>query len=130
MTIFLNGKPCEAVEGESVLTVALRNGFDIPHYCTHEDLPIDANDWKLGLVVGPLGAGKGLLRRRVDVAPQAVLLVLQGPAEGEPRGPQRVREVEQEGVLVSERKANARYFKANKEYPLYEEYKNIDERFI
>ncbi len=43
MTIFLNGKPCEAVEGESVLTVALRNGFDIPHYCTHPDLPVDAN---------------------------------------------------------------------------------------
>ena len=36
-----------------------------------------------------------------------------------------INNMEQEGVLVSERKANARYFKANKEYPLYEEYKNI-----
>jgi predicted nucleotidyltransferase len=36
-----------------------------------------------------------------------------------------INNMEREGVLVSERKANARYFKANKEYPLYEEYKNI-----
>ncbi|MCX5666850.1 MAG: nucleotidyltransferase domain-containing protein [Candidatus Omnitrophica bacterium] len=36
-----------------------------------------------------------------------------------------INSMEREGVLVSERKANARYFKANKEYPLYEEYKNI-----
>ena len=33
--------------------------------------------------------------------------------------------MEQEGILTSERKANARYFKVNKEYPLYDEYKNI-----
>ena len=43
VTVFLNGKSCNAQEGESILTVALREGFDIPHYCTHEDLPIDAN---------------------------------------------------------------------------------------
>ena len=30
-----------------------------------------------------------------------------------------------EGILVSEYKANARYFKANKDYPLYKELKNI-----
>jgi len=33
--------------------------------------------------------------------------------------------MEKEGVLVSEYKANARYFKANKEYPLYKELKSI-----
>ncbi len=33
--------------------------------------------------------------------------------------------MEKEGVLVSEYKANARYFKANKEYPLYREFKSI-----
>lgn len=36
-----------------------------------------------------------------------------------------INNMEKEGVLVSERKANARYFKANKEYPIYEEMKNI-----
>jgi len=36
-----------------------------------------------------------------------------------------INNMEKEGVIVSERKANARYFKANKDYPLYEEMKNI-----
>ena len=36
-----------------------------------------------------------------------------------------INSMEKEGILTSERKANARYFKANKEYPLYEEFKNI-----
>ncbi len=43
VTVYLNGQACDAQEGETILTVALRNGFDIPHYCTHPDLPIDAN---------------------------------------------------------------------------------------
>lgn len=33
--------------------------------------------------------------------------------------------MEQEGMVTSERRANARYFKVNKEYPLYDEYKRI-----
>ncbi len=33
--------------------------------------------------------------------------------------------MEKEGVLVSEYKANARYFKADKGYPLYKEFKSI-----
>ena len=36
-----------------------------------------------------------------------------------------INNMEREGILTSERKANARYFKANREYPLYKEYKNI-----
>lgn len=43
VTVFLNGTAVTATENESILAVALRSGFDIPHYCTHEDLPIDAN---------------------------------------------------------------------------------------
>jgi iron-only hydrogenase group A len=43
VTVYLNGKPYDAVEGESILAVALRNGVEIPHFCTHEDLPVDAN---------------------------------------------------------------------------------------
>jgi len=34
-------------------------------------------------------------------------------------------EMEREGILQSEYKANARYFRANKDYPLYDEYKSI-----
>jgi predicted nucleotidyltransferase len=36
-----------------------------------------------------------------------------------------INNMEEEGILVSERKANARYFSANKEYSLYDEMKNI-----
>lgn len=36
-----------------------------------------------------------------------------------------INNMEKEGVLTSERKANARYFMVNKEYPLYDELKNI-----
>lgn len=34
-------------------------------------------------------------------------------------------DMEREGILKSEYKANARYFRTNKDYPLYEEYKSI-----
>jgi predicted nucleotidyltransferase len=34
-------------------------------------------------------------------------------------------DMEREGILISEYKANARYFRANKDYPLYKEYKSI-----
>ena len=34
-------------------------------------------------------------------------------------------EMEREGILRSEYKANARYFRANRDYPLYNEYKSI-----
>lgn len=34
-------------------------------------------------------------------------------------------DMENKGILRSEYKANARYFRANKDYPLYEEYKSI-----
>jgi predicted nucleotidyltransferase len=34
-------------------------------------------------------------------------------------------DMEREGILTSVFKANARYFRANKDYPLYEEYKSI-----
>jgi predicted nucleotidyltransferase len=34
-------------------------------------------------------------------------------------------DMEREGIIKSEFKANARYFRANKDYPLYKEYKTI-----
>jgi iron-only hydrogenase group A len=43
VTIEINGKKCAGYEGESVLDIALRSGIDIPHFCTHPDLPVDAN---------------------------------------------------------------------------------------
>lgn len=36
-----------------------------------------------------------------------------------------INNMEKEGLLTSEYKANARYFKVNKEYPLYQELKSI-----
>jgi len=41
--IFINCEKIIAQKGENILAVALRNGFDIPYLCYHEDLPIDGN---------------------------------------------------------------------------------------
>lgn len=41
--ITINGKKCACHEGDSVLQAALKNDIDIPHFCYHEDLPVDAN---------------------------------------------------------------------------------------
>ena len=43
MTIYIDGQPYQAHEGQSVLQVAMANKVDIPHLCFHEDLPIEAN---------------------------------------------------------------------------------------
>ena len=43
ITITIDGKKYPAKTGESILQVAIRNNLDIPHFCYHEDLPIDAN---------------------------------------------------------------------------------------
>ena len=43
ISIMIDKKRCLCEEGERVLDVALRNKIDIPHFCYHEDLPIDAN---------------------------------------------------------------------------------------
>lgn len=41
--IIIDGKKIEAIEGETVLQVALRNNIDIPHLCQHPDLSVRAN---------------------------------------------------------------------------------------
>ncbi|MFC1659329.1 [FeFe] hydrogenase, group A [Pseudomonadota bacterium] len=41
--LFINNKEIAAKEGDTLLKVALNNGFDIPYYCYHPDLPIDGN---------------------------------------------------------------------------------------
>jgi iron-only hydrogenase group A len=41
--VWIDGKKCMAHEGESILQVAIRHDIDIPHFCYHEDLPMDAN---------------------------------------------------------------------------------------
>lgn len=38
VTLIINGKRCQAEEGEKVLEVALRNGFEIPYLCHHPAL--------------------------------------------------------------------------------------------
>ncbi len=43
ITVTIDGKRYTANPGETILQVAIRNGVDIPHFCYHEDLPIDAN---------------------------------------------------------------------------------------
>ncbi len=41
--IFINDTKYCCNKSDTVLQVALNNGIDIPHFCYHEDLPIDAN---------------------------------------------------------------------------------------
>lgn len=43
IAVIIDGKKFFAKPGESILQLALRNNIDIPHFCYHEDLPIDAN---------------------------------------------------------------------------------------
>ncbi len=38
MTIMIDGKPCECQKGEVILTVARRNGIEIPTLCQHKSL--------------------------------------------------------------------------------------------
>jgi iron-only hydrogenase group A len=41
--ITIDGQKCEAFPGESVLQATIRNKIDIPHFCYHEDLDVEAN---------------------------------------------------------------------------------------
>lgn len=43
ISIHIDGKKYDCKEGESVLQIAIRNGIDIPHFCYHEDLPLDVH---------------------------------------------------------------------------------------
>ena len=42
ISITIDNKKILCDEGESVLHCALRHGVEIPHFCYHEDLPVDA----------------------------------------------------------------------------------------
>jgi len=39
----INGVPCTAYKGESVIQAAQRAGMDIPHFCWHHDLSVPGN---------------------------------------------------------------------------------------
>ncbi|GAB1344758.1 NADH-quinone oxidoreductase subunit G [Gemmatimonas sp.] len=39
----INGEPCTAYKGESVIQAAQRAGVDIPHFCWHPDLSVPGN---------------------------------------------------------------------------------------
>src|SRR5215467_9758109 len=41
--ITINEHEIEAKQGQTVIQAALEHGIDIPHYCYHQDLPIDGN---------------------------------------------------------------------------------------
>lgn len=43
MKIFINGIPCECEKGEYILTIARRNGIDIPTLCHHDSFPGQAS---------------------------------------------------------------------------------------
>lgn len=43
MTVYINKKKYSAQTNESILQVAIKNGVEIPHFCYHEDLPVEAN---------------------------------------------------------------------------------------
>lgn len=41
--IEIDGKKIQCQDGESVLQAAIRNDIEIPHFCYHEDLPVDVH---------------------------------------------------------------------------------------
>jgi iron-only hydrogenase group A len=43
VTISIDGKSYSVKEGENILQIAKENEIDIPHFCYHEDLEVDAN---------------------------------------------------------------------------------------
>lgn len=43
MIVYINKKRYSALPGESILQVAIRNNLEIPHFCYHQDLPVEAN---------------------------------------------------------------------------------------
>ncbi len=43
ISIQIDNTAYKCKRGQTVLQVAIDNGIDIPHFCYHEDLPIDAN---------------------------------------------------------------------------------------
>jgi NADP-reducing hydrogenase subunit HndD len=43
INIKINGKAYECEPNQAVLQIAIDNGIEIPHFCYHEDLPIDAH---------------------------------------------------------------------------------------
>lgn len=43
ITISIDRKKVSCMEGEPILPVALKNNIPIPHFCFHEDLPVEAN---------------------------------------------------------------------------------------
>jgi len=43
ITINIDGKKIECLPNETVLQAAIRHDIDIPHFCYHEDLPIDVH---------------------------------------------------------------------------------------
>ncbi|MEH6452534.1 MAG: 2Fe-2S iron-sulfur cluster-binding protein, partial [Psychromonas sp.] len=43
MFVWIDGVRYSAKQGETVLQLALRHHVSIPHFCYHEDLPVDAN---------------------------------------------------------------------------------------
>ncbi|MFY7923521.1 MAG: 2Fe-2S iron-sulfur cluster-binding protein [Gemmatimonas sp.] len=43
LDFFINGVPCTAFQGESVLQAARRAGVDVPHFCWHPELSVPGN---------------------------------------------------------------------------------------
>lgn len=43
VTVYIDGQPYQAEEGQNLLQIALANQIDIPHLCHHSDLPADHN---------------------------------------------------------------------------------------
>jgi NADH-quinone oxidoreductase subunit G len=43
LEFFINGQPCTAYQGESVIQAAQRAGVNIPHFCWHPELSVPGN---------------------------------------------------------------------------------------
>ncbi|MFH0820587.1 MAG: [FeFe] hydrogenase, group A [Candidatus Peregrinibacteria bacterium] len=71
IAFFIDNRKVAANEGESVFRAALRHKIEIPHFCCHEDLPIDANCRTCLVEIQP----KGKVVTSCDLMPKPGLMV-------------------------------------------------------
>jgi len=70
ITIEIDGKKIKCNEGENVLQVAIHNKIEIPHFCYHEDLPLDVHCRTCLVEV------KGVVRTSCDLVAELNMKVL------------------------------------------------------
>ncbi|MDH4120455.1 MAG: molybdopterin-dependent oxidoreductase [Deltaproteobacteria bacterium] len=70
-TFYLDDKPVEFQEGQTILQAAMAAGTEIPHYCYHDALSVVATCRQCLVDITDLGNGKGLPKLATSCSTQA-----------------------------------------------------------